>query len=95
MIFYDMNVIAVTPEANTINGKIPLYFVANKGQYDETALFLATLNNHASSVRLLLKNGADITIPNNKGITPPQLAKNKRFSNIVDLFINFKSSSLK
>ncbi len=52
-----------------------------------TALHLATLNNHYSTVNLLLENGADLSAINQDSNTALHLASKKGFYEIVKLLI--------
>lgn len=48
-----------------------------------TPLFLACQGNHAETVQLLLRYGADPRIPNRAGITPLAVARNNRNETIM------------
>ena len=40
------------------------------GEYDQTALLIAALNNRTDVIRLLLQNGADVNKRDRSGVTP-------------------------
>ena len=51
----------------------------------ETALFEAVVNGQVNVVQLLLKEGADTSIVNKKGVTVNHIAKRKRLKEIKQL----------
>jgi ankyrin repeat protein len=57
--------------------------VNNQCEHGRTALHMAAAWGHADSVRLLLENGADATIIDDEGLSPPEVARQGYRSNQV------------
>lgn len=53
-----------------------------------TALFVAAASGHSKIVQLLIKNGADVNLKNNEGLTPLHAASD--FGKTINHSVKFK-----
>ena len=53
------------------------------GEYQATAIYVATYNNLSSTVDLLIENGADVNIPSVSKVTPLYIASQRCFPSIT------------
>lgn len=78
----------VTRDRN-IEEDFPEFFVDIQDKKGQTALFLACSLGHSQCIRLLLRADANTTIKNEDGISPKQIALEKNFHEVIEIFDEF------